>query len=76
MWPTRREFLQGCAQTRSLTEPELTAARFFVPVRQIWWLGLHMYFRGSGAWGYQEIDGFLDHHIGFIGQCIHHYRLR
>ncbi len=59
-------FLSGYGDTRRLRKAELTATRLFVPVRQIWWLGLHTYMRNREVWGGTLDDEFFDNHLGYV----------
>ena len=63
-------FLHGYADARRLIEAELTATRLFVPIRQIWWLGIHTHMRTREVWGGILDDGFFDIHIGFVRKVV------
>ncbi|HJN51223.1 MAG: phosphotransferase [Pseudomonadales bacterium] len=74
---TRRwnAFLKGYSRVRSLTDNELEATKLFVPIRRIWWMGLHasqtVEIRGDGF----IQDGWLDRNIGLIRQSVEQYTL-
>lgn len=59
-------FLNGYGDIRHLKKAELMATELFVPVRQIWWLGLHTYMRSREVWGGTLDDGFFDGHLGYV----------
>ena len=68
-------FLEGYSRVRSLTDNELRATRFFVPIRRIWWLGLHAS-RTVETFGRGFMqDNWLDRNIGMVGLPVKHYRL-
>ena len=62
-------FLEGYNRVRSLSQAEVAATRLFVPVRQIWWLGLHTRMRLREVWGGTLGDEFFDHHLGDFRQA-------
>lgn len=73
---TRRwnAFLDGYTNVRRLKQPELEAAKLFVPMRHIWMMGLHT--GGTRTWGYNWInDRYFDVHISFIKNWIKSYKL-
>jgi hypothetical protein len=47
-----------------------------VPVRHIWWLGLHTERRGAGVWPWHPFsEDFKDAQIRFIKEVIRGFRL-
>lgn len=73
---TRRwnAFTSGYAETRPLTANEQLAAKLFVAIRQIWFMGLHA--RMTRIFGDVMVAGrYFDHQIGFVKQAVQHYRL-
>ena len=62
-------FLEGYSQTSSLTEYELEAIYYFVPVRHIWLMGIQLY--GNKDWGLNSIThDYLDHNVQFIQKFV------
>ncbi len=62
-------FLEGYNRVRSLGHEELAAIRLFVPVRQIWWLGLHTHMRLQEVWGGTLGDAFFDANLGYLREA-------
>ena len=67
-------FLDGYSKIRSLTANELEATKVFVPIRQIWLLGLHSQLADTLGNGFIQ-DTYLDRNIGLIRQWIEQFRL-
>lgn len=68
-------FLDGYSRIRSLTESELTATQLFVPIRRIWWLGMHTT-RSAESFGVGFIqNNWFDRNISLIRQSIEHHRI-
>lgn len=62
-------FVKGYEQVRALGKEELEAVDYFVVLRQIWLMWLHV--QGAYAWGSGWInDGYFDPHIAFIKRYI------
>jgi Ser/Thr protein kinase RdoA (MazF antagonist) len=73
---TRRwnAFLEGYCSIRPLTENELAATRLFVPIRNIWMLGLRIRLAETMP-EVLENGRYVVRNIRFIKQCIEQYEI-
>ncbi|WP_310486504.1 phosphotransferase [Chamaesiphon sp. VAR_69_metabat_338] len=62
MWPS---FLHGYTEERHLSEIDIQATQYFVPIRHVWLLGLHT--SNGQDWGFSWInDGYFDRALKFF----------
>jgi len=58
-WPP---FLAAYRESRSLSEADLAAVDLFVPIRQIWFMGMHLH--GGPRWGFGWLgEKYFDKHL-------------
>lgn len=63
-------FLDGYSKVRTFTDDELKAAKLFVPVRRIWWMGMHMT-RTVETFGDAFVqDRWFDRNIGLVRKAM------
>ncbi|TDJ31609.1 MAG: hypothetical protein E2O61_04320 [Gammaproteobacteria bacterium] len=68
-------FVEGYSRIRSLTDSELEATKLFVPVRRIWWMGMHTRLTetiGPNPWpnlaglDREAQNGWINRNIGLV----------
>ena len=74
---TRRwnAFLKGYARVRPLTDDELRATRYFVPIRRIWWMGLRVSQTVQVTGDAFIQDDWFDLNVGLIRRSVEQYKL-
>jgi Ser/Thr protein kinase RdoA (MazF antagonist) len=63
-------FLDGYCGVRALTDSELKATELFVPIRRIWWLGLHTSQTVQVFGDSFLTDDWFDRYVGLIRQSV------
>ena len=74
-----KAFLGGYAQVRSLTGAEIEATRLFVPIRRIWWMGMHARLAQTigpspvpnlAGLDRDSLDAWFDHQLGLVRRAV------
>ena len=73
-----RAFIEGYSKIRSLTKNELKATQLFVPIRRIWWMGMHTRWSqtiGPNPWpnlaglDQESKNQWIDRNIGLVREA-------
>jgi Ser/Thr protein kinase RdoA (MazF antagonist) len=62
MWPS---FLRGYTEARDLSDLDIKATKYFVPIRHFWLIGIHA--NNSYDWGFERMsDWYFDRQLKFF----------